>query len=295
MEKRQPWQKTLYGNVGYPDNYTDISFLKDLQRNKNVKIFKFNEAVSGATQLTQQISSCTLFLVLFYVMYADLVVPEIVLTFSTLVTLVGYLMFMFTQNQRSEMLKNDSKTVLSVLIFGHLLSPMLHTLTDSISTDTIFTITFFVMTIHVMFFDYSLPAFMVSKAVSLNAAIFGSICLASRLPSSFHAFTLLVVAAQIFVLLPILVRAIWNPWLILIVVFGCSYTLWLLSVTVMAMYILASVLVTLVCPGMFVYMQQFKNNIHGPWDEAIIKDSDMSMHRFEEMRLNENANKSKEK
>lgn len=282
MQKRLPWQKTLYGNVGYPDNYTDISFLKDLQRNKNVKIFQLSEAVSGATHLSQQISSCTIFLVLFYVMYAELVEPEMILSLSTLVTLIGYLLFMSTQSQRSKMLKNDSKTVLSVLIFGHILSPMLHTLTDSISTDTIFTITFFVMTIHLIFFDYGLPAFMVSKAVSLNAAIFGSICLASRLPSSFHAFTLLVVAAQFFVLLPILVRAFWNPWMILVVVLGCAYSLWLLSLTVMAMYLLGSVLVNVVCPGMFVYMQQFKNNIHGPWDEAIIKDSDIAMHRFDE-------------
>lgn len=288
MAKRVPWQKTLYGNAGYPDNYTDISFLKDLQRNKNVKIFKLGEAVAGATQLNQQISSCTIFLVLFYVMYAELVVPEIVLSYSTLVTLLGYLIFMSTQSEKLEMLKNDSKTVLAVLIFGHILSPMLHTLTDSISTDTIFTITFLVMTIHLIFFDYGLPAFMVSKAVSLNAAIFGSICLASRLPSSFHAFTLLVVAAQFFVLLPILVRAFWKPWLILVVFVGCSYSLWLLSVTVMVLYQMASILVNVVCPGMFVYMQQFKNNIHGPWDEAIIKDSDIAMHRFaDEMKSKE--------
>lgn len=283
MEKRLPWQKTLYGNVGYPDNYTDTSFLQDLQRNKNVKIFTLTEAFSGATQLSQQITSVTIFLVLFHVMYVELVVPEIILSYSSLFTFVGYLLFMCSQRQWTKMLKNDSKTVLSVLIFGHILSPMLHTLTDSISTDTIFTITFFVMTIHLIFFDYGLPAFMVSKAVSLNAAIFGSICLASRLPSSFHAFTLLVVAAQFFVLIPILVRAFWNPWMILVVVSGCAYSLWLLSVTVMAMYLMASILVNVVCPGMFVYMQQFKNNIHGPWDEAIIKDSDMAMHRFDEM------------
>lgn len=286
MEKLPPWEKTLYGNAGYPDNHTDITFLKDLQRNKNVKIFQLSEAVSGATQLNQQISTCIMFLVLFYVMYAEAVTPELVLNYSLLVTLAGYLVFMCNQQQQwTQMLRNDSKTVLAVLIFGYILSPMLHTLTDSISTDTIFTITFFVMTVHLIFFDYGLPAFMVSKAVSLNAAIFGSICLASRLPTSFHAFTLLVVAAQFFVLLPALVRAVWHPSMCLAVVLGCSYTLWHLSlVGVMSMYLLTCFLVNIVCPGMFVFMQQFKNNIHGPWDEAIIKDSDMSMHRFDELK-----------
>lgn len=283
MEKLPPWQKTLYGNAGYPDNYTDISFLKDLQRNKDVQIFKLNEAIGGATRLNSQISCCTLFVVLFHVMYADIVAPEVVLNRSMFLTLAGYLLFMSTQRTWTNMLRNDSKTVLSVLIFGYILSPMLHTLTDSISTDTIFTLTFFVMTIHLIFFDYGLPAFMVSEAISLNAAIFGSICLASRLPSSFHAFALLVVAAQFFVLLPILVRAFWRPWLIVFVVAGCSYTLWHLSVAVTSMYLLVSLLVNVVCPGMFFYLQRFKNNIHGPWDEAIIKDSDMAMHKFEEM------------
>ena len=44
--------------------------------------------------------------------------------------------------------------------------------------------------------------FSVSKAASLNTAIFGSVCLASRLPSSWHAFVTVIMAVQIFALFP---------------------------------------------------------------------------------------------
>ena len=42
-----------------------------------------------------------------------------------------------------------------------------------------------------------------SKAASLNTAIFGSVCLASRLPSSWHAFVTVILAVEIFALFPV--------------------------------------------------------------------------------------------
>jgi len=46
----------------------------------------------------------------------------------------------------------------------------------------------------------------VSQSLSLNAAIFASVCLASRLPTVWHAFTTITVAVEIFVLWPVLRR-----------------------------------------------------------------------------------------
>ena len=42
----------------------------------------------------------------------------------------------------------------------------------------------------------------VSSSVSLNAAIFAAVCLASRLPSAFHGFVLVSLAVLIFALFP---------------------------------------------------------------------------------------------
>lgn len=270
-KKREPWQKILYGNKGYADNYTDPSFLKDLQKNKNVKIFKFKEAFLGITKFNYQISTVTAFLLTFHGMYVERIEPNSILMYSTLATMFGYCIYIWQQFSMTTLI-DDSKTVLSVLVFGYISSPLLHTLTHSISTDTIFTMTFFVMFIHLIFFDYGVPAFMVSKAISLNAAIFGAICLSSRLSSSFHAFTLLIVSSEFFALLPLFMERFWSPMWMLLIGAMCSYFLLTISLSLWLTYGVISFFVNFICPYVFVDQQKYKNNIHGPWDEAIVKE-----------------------
>jgi phosphatidylinositol N-acetylglucosaminyltransferase subunit C len=270
---QKPWKKNLYENQGYDDNYTDPSFLKDLQKNINVKHYTFFEAFKGASRLSQQISCVSTFLIIFYFLYTDRVTPQAVLLHSSLATISGYASYYAKHKSLSlSLLIEDSKTVLTVLVFGYIFSPLLHTLTDSISTDTIFSTTFFVMFLHLIFFDYGITAFIVSKAISLNAAIFGAICLSSRLSSSFHAFVLLVVSAEFFALSPILVEKIWSPWWLLPTTLICSYFLWMISMPILITYLMMLLFLNIACPYIFVNHQKYKNNIHGPWDEAIVDD-----------------------
>jgi len=58
----------------------------------------------------------------------------------------------------------------------------------------------------------------VSRSASLNASIFASVCLASRLPSSWHVFATVAFAMQLFALFPSLRRQLkvaiaFNLWL----------------------------------------------------------------------------------
>lgn len=301
----KPWQKTLYGNHGYPDNYTDPSFLQDMQTNKDVKIFNLSEAIRGAARVNQQITCITMFLQIFHRMRSHQLYATHVLIMSLATTLLGYIVHIIRcrrrrppqpQEQESSSSSNeatsnvsnrtaahaqlvdDSKTVFCVLTFGYIMAPMLHTLTNSISTDTIFTMTFFVLIIHIVCFDYGVPAFIVSKAVSVNAAIFGTICLASRLATSLDAFALLVVAAQFFVLFPIFAKHIKSPiQLLMLMAIVCCAGLYNASETVLVLYVLVIGFVNIVCPYIFVRQQRYKNNINGPWDEAIVKDADILM------------------
>ncbi|XP_037904316.1 phosphatidylinositol N-acetylglucosaminyltransferase subunit C [Hermetia illucens] len=277
MTHERQWRKNLYEQHDFGDNYTDPSlFLKDLQKNKNVKIFTFKEAVRGATRLTNQISCICAFLIVFYYMYTENVTPTKFLLATSLTVLIGY--FLYTgRNFRLNVLLEDSKTLLTVLVFGYMLSPLLHTLTDAISTDTIFSMTFFVMFLHLIYFDYGLKAAIVSKAISLNAAIFGSVCLASRLASSYHAFVLLVVSAGFFVLFPIFTNKFWNPIMIIPLVSICSFCLYHISIPVVTTYVVILIFVNLVCPYIFVVKQKHKNNINGPWDEAIVKETNCDL------------------
>lgn len=87
------------------------------------------------------------------------------------------------------------------------LSPVLATLTNSFSDDTIWVLTILLMLIHVVFHDYGYIIGSSEKfegPVSLNAAIFASVLLGSRLPSNLHVFTLIFLAIELFALFPIM-------------------------------------------------------------------------------------------
>lgn len=269
--KIKRWEKKLYGNQGYPDNYTDPSFLKDLKKNISIKQFTLKEAFLGSAQLNQEISIVTVFLIVFYLIYMEEITSEALLLKSIFATGLGYVIY-WNNNLKWSTLKSDLQTVVVVLFFGYLFSPVLHKLTESISTDSIYTITFFTLFIHFITFDYGIEAFLVSKTISLNAAIFGSICLASRLSSSFNAFTLLVSSTVFFVLAPMFLNHFKYPyWLGPLILFN-SLILYNISVSILLTYITVLVFINCVCPIIFIRMQTFKNTIHGPWDEAIVKD-----------------------
>lgn len=173
---------------------------------------------------------------------------------------------------------NDFKTVLIYIFFGYLFSPILHTLTDTVSTDTIFATTIFMMIVHLIFSDYGISVAVVSNSLSINCAIFGSICLASRLSTPFCAFVLMTVAIQVFVLSPILVKLIWDS-NYAVLMFCASilvsfYFLWVVSKTLFFFYLIAVLFLNVYCPYLFVKWQKYKDNIYGPWDEAIVHDSD---------------------
>ncbi|XP_055690749.1 phosphatidylinositol N-acetylglucosaminyltransferase subunit C [Lutzomyia longipalpis] len=273
---KKRWRKNLYENQGFEDNYTPKTFLKELQKNQNVREFTFLEAICGATKVSQQISIVVAFLILYHGLFTRWLSPETVLLHSSLATLTGYVIYLATCERRlSGAVARHSKTVLGVLVFGFIFSPLLHTLTKSISTDTIYSVTFFVFCLHLIFFDYGLEAHMVSRAISLNAAIFGSICLSSRLDTSFHAFVLLATVVELFVLLPILLRRFWAPPLLLPTFIGCMIFLHSISLPTLITYILGLLAINVLFPWLFVRSQPFKHIIHGPWDEAVVESMDL--------------------
>lgn len=163
------------------------------------------------------------------------------------------------------------------LTFGLALSPVLYKLTDTISTDTIYTMTFLVLLIHLVFHDYGLRSSFVSHPLSLNAGLFAAVCLASRLPTSFDAFVLLFASVQTFVLFPIFRR---NQIVGLIPNILSAMCMCLLTITVsvflsscaIGLYAAVALLVIgLLCPALFIHWQNYKDTIHGPWDEAVPK------------------------
>ena len=103
---------------------------------------------------------------------------------------------------------DDLYSAVFVIAFGGGLSPVLVTLTDTISTDTIYAMTAAMLTGNLLFFDYGTETAVVSQSISLNAAIFASVCLASRLSTVLQGFAMITLAVVVFALWPILRKSL---------------------------------------------------------------------------------------
>lgn len=267
--------KNLYENREYPDNYTDSKFLEDLQKNLYVEKVTLSEAFLGSFRVVLRVCLCVLYAVLFVYMYNDFVNTYTVIYSSVIVTSFCYLLFVIFEG--SDVIRHF-KTVIIYVVLGYLLSPILHTLTDTVSTDTIYAWSVIMMLIHLIYFDYGVKAALVSKSLSINAAIFASVCLVSRLSTPFDAFILLTVSVIFFVLSPQLFKVLLHTKLftaIFVVTLVITLlSLYSVSITMLCYFVILVIILSVYCPVMFVRWQKYKDNIYGPWDEAIINDSD---------------------
>ncbi|CAG9573364.1 unnamed protein product [Danaus chrysippus] len=273
--RRKVWVKNLYENRDFPDNYTDSKFLEELKKNLFIEKVTLSQAVQGSFRVVLRMCLCVLFGVLFVYMYNNLVHTHTVIYISIFVTSLCYVMYVWVEG--CKMLRH-LKIVLIYIVLGYILSPILHTLTDTVSTDTIHAWSVCMLLVHLIFFDYGVSSAFVSNSLSINAAIFSSVCLVSRLSTAFDAFVLLTISVIFFVLSPQLFSVFLHTRFFLFLFFIT------LLLTVVSLYTVSSILlfyfVLLVavvsgwCPLMFVRWQKYKDNIHGPWDEAIIHNSD---------------------
>lgn len=265
----------MYENREYPDNYTDGKFLEELRKNIHFEKVTLTEAVLGSLRVVQRICICVLYAILYVYMYNNYIETYTVIYISITVVITSY--FLYITAVKTNLLQNV-KTVLAYLILGYLLSPVLHTLTDTVSTDTIYAWAVMMMLIHLIFFDYNVPAALVSNSLSINAAIFASVCLVSRLSTPFDAFILLTVSVIFFVLSPQLFKVYFNTFLFYplfaITLFLTVVGLYSVSFILLFYFVVLIFVITIYCPFMFVKWQKYKDNKYGPWDEAVINDSD---------------------
>lgn len=293
---RKPWRKVLYENQGVPDNYTDPSFLGELRKNVNLAHFTLGQALYAATTIVQQISRVIAFVVLFAHLNSDVVQPWTLFLCVLGAGASGYLLYAVVECRAVGQMLEDMRRAGVFLAFALCLAPIMKTLTETISTDTIYALVALMLLVHLLCHDYApqnregccreasakadfgeeLPSEDVWSTVSLNAALSASVCLASRLQSSLHVAALSTLAVVMFVLAPL-----FASWLQ-----GCTPRLHVASTVghaVVALAILSRLCWTsatllgllLLCvgfllPAHFVHCQKYKDNIYGPWDEAVI-------------------------
>ena len=268
---RGAWRKVLYDNAGYPDNFTPSEcFLAARTFNQNLVVYSRAQCLAGAARVGTQISDVIIFWCCYNYIKAGDISPATVLIATFSLSVLGFVLVLLVNASVRKHAWQAIKTTFLFVMTGYPLSPILHNLTESISTDSIHLMAASSFLLHVVSADYGVTAPVTSWQLSLNASVFSSVCLASRLDSHTQAFSLLSLSVFVFLLLPSTRPLIFSsiPWTII----TSSTSLYLLStVSIPHTWLALTVLlvVELLCPLLFHHLQSDKLTIHGPWDEAV--------------------------
>lgn len=262
----------MYEKQNVPDNYVDESFLNEMKKNLYMRHYDYSTLVLSTSRITQQVNTIVLFVMCYVYLSESLLLAETLSTLCIVLTLLCYLITRETQ------FRVDMKAIIIYSVAAFALSPVLMSLTDTISTDTIYAMSTTLFLLHLITHEYQDLPSEISGVVSLNAVTFATICLASRLKSNMAAFSLILLSIFLFAVFPNVRRfvRIRFPFYI-----DCVLTLLLVVMAVLALVtqslamailnFLAFLFVTFVCPFLLLKLQPLKNNIYGPWDEAVVQ------------------------
>uniref|UniRef100_K7CQK9 Phosphatidylinositol glycan anchor biosynthesis, class C n=1 Tax=Pan troglodytes TaxID=9598 RepID=K7CQK9_PANTR len=281
--KEVKWQKVLYERQPFPDNYVDRRFLEELRKNIHARKYQYWAVVFESSVVIQQLCSVCVFVVIWWYMDEGLLAPHWLLGTGLASSLIGYVLFDLIDGGEGRKKSGqtrwaDLKSALVFITFTYGFSPVLKTLTESVSTDTIYAMSVFMLLGHLIFFDYGANAAIVSSTLSLNMAIFASGMLGFHLPQSLHVFIMVTLAIQIFVLWLMLQKKLkaWTPkgYVVVTLLFAFSVLEGLLPISAVGAVLFALLLISIscLCPFYLIRLQLFKENIQRPWDEAEIKE-----------------------
>jgi len=284
-----PWRPVLYEWQPYPDNYTDKTYLASVLTNASQVQISFKRLVVDSAVITRQVSAVAVFCVLFLHTYYSRVSASALMAIELLLLLVGWRGQRWVLHRdtwrlciealRDAGLRSEARQL--ALLVGWLLSlsPLIGTLTRTFSDDTICALTISLFLMHLTLHDYAYASNYTNDfrgTLSLNAAVFASVLLAARLPSTTHVFAVMTLAVQMFVLLPAQLRLLSGSLSSaqhtvgtgLLVLLTTALILTFSRALVVA-YLASILTISLLCPWLLVHLQHQKSEISGPWDAAV--------------------------
>lgn len=283
-EDNRNWKKVLYEKLPYPDNYIDSTkFLDQLDIERSLKDHTYEELFLSTSVIAQQVTVVAIFLSIYkYIVLANgstKVLFNIALMDSILFV-IGYLIdriLTIEDNNKKMNIIELLKSSLLFIICLRIVAPILQTLTSSFSDDTINALAITFAILHLVFYDYGFvigeyESF--SGTISLNAAVFTAVLLASRLSNIQTVVVFVLLAIICFSLFPMTARIIkrCSMSLHLIVTFTLmtisSLLLWFLDKTLFTVYEIIILFLWIICPLWFMQHLQFKRALKGPWDIA---------------------------
>uniref|UniRef100_A0A0N5AXJ1 Phosphatidylinositol N-acetylglucosaminyltransferase subunit C n=1 Tax=Syphacia muris TaxID=451379 RepID=A0A0N5AXJ1_9BILA len=278
-KKPTKWRKILYERQPYPDNYAGGSeFLKELRTNVAVVKYTWLEAVCGAGRVILHENAIVTYIITFENL-KELPTSScynLLIAFCA-VALLLYFVYIFLSNLSfRKSLYDHFFTLTTLVLFGYALTPVISTLTTTISTDTIYAMSMLLFLFSFVFHDYGITGAMVSAAFSVNLSLAASVCLLSRLQSSDATFCMLAFSMALFSYWPLLRNRLCqynkNASLFMVaLIFPFSfYYLGNISVPLSALHGLLHVFIMVIAPWVLMIMQPMKSTIHGPWDEVCL-------------------------
>ena len=280
MLSHRPWRKILYEKQLYPDNYVDSQrFLDQLDTSTRVSKLSLQFILLSASVLAQQLTIVTIFLTIYKYIVRRRESVWRILYFDILLLTCGYLIHF----KYDTSCPTIGKALYSFVTFGiclRVISPVLQTLTSSYSSDTIHALTIIFSSLHLVFYDYAFysnesTAF--SGVLSLNAAMFTSVLLASRLEDIDMVAAFILLAVILFSLFPNAVKLIklrsTSSHIVLCLMLWvlASTMLFFLDITLLIAYEVLMCVVWFIGPVWFLYFQRYKKALRGPWDIVELK------------------------
>merc|ERR1712212_627155 len=146
-----------------------------MRQNVNARIYTFREVIYESGVVSQQISIIFIFVAVFMYLDTGYVKPTFLIVFTIASTMVYFALKIVCNSQTYRL-----QSFIIVPALGFAISPVLKTLTRTISTDTIYAMSSAMLLVNLLLHDYGAGVSIVCRAFSLNAAIFAAVCLASR-------------------------------------------------------------------------------------------------------------------
>ena len=292
---KKPWKRILYEKQSYRDNYVDphkfldqlnISGLSSAEEEDNTEGLhgkcSYWTLFINTSVIAQQFTVVVTFLTIYKYILADNSIFYKIGWLDGALLIVGSALQLSLEPEKFKLF-DALQTSLVFLVYLRIAAPILRTLTSAISEDTIHALAISLSTVHLVFHDYtyiSSRTEVFSGTLSLNAAMFTSIILASRLDSSMEVVVVFLLLAVIFfILFPNFARIVkkasischllltFSQWLL------ATYLLYNLhdNKTLLVVYEVLLLLLWLVGPYLYFRVQVYKKSMSGPWDIAVVE------------------------
>mmetsp|Transcript_60380 Transcript_60380/g.97839 ORF Transcript_60380/g.97839 Transcript_60380/m.97839 type:complete len:509 (+) Transcript_60380:16-1542(+) len=305
---KPPWERVLWKKQPYEDNYVDRSFLESLVTNANFYTYDAWQITKDSIVVTQHLAGTAIFLAFTYMTNYQKLNLSYMLALDVFLAVGGacsvFLVWIYSSWQLTGKLGKRTPPLQFLLrVFSDFtceglgqslvvymrsgllfifalstLSPILRTLTQTISDDTLAAGSLLFLTVNLFCHDYRWVngrGNQFEGSVSLNAAMFVSVMLASRASSNMHVALLMCSAVEVFALAPRVYRTVKlmsetaHVVLSTLLILLCFLVLSSIRKIFGQIFGFIAFFITCICPLTFLYIQRYKNKINGPWDEAV--------------------------